>query len=459
MNINALVVVWKNIMKQFKNIQWFIFYFVIVLLIGLFIRDAPGQDSMFLNTSSFLEKGGYGDPRSFVKVALDICKYGWVTTENLWLIDVWPPGFMYLEGIILKIFGENAPFILILIVINSFVYAGLLLLFKHLLQGYVPVKMASLLPLVPFVFPMIRLFLLEPVGIVFGEGFAIAFFLAASILVLKSIKIFSWKTAIFAGILFALSAYFRSTFELMVSSLTLFVISYVVLHVVLSRINIIKGQYLLTVKSLLLAVLVANMLMMPWRLYHYFQPSTHSLSWTVTHKGVFIHGSLTDEQLTGELARAGGSLVLLGGGNIACKLDSSYCGKPNKKNYYRVFRENLIEWCKFKISIFDDFWFSSSYSFGTPLYPTTISDKIENSFYLIFSLLNFVLLFILRKIPESKVMLLQYLSFCTITFVASILAHLEVRYLFAIKIYSLFTFIILFCIFYNYMFQRNNSRV
>ena len=441
-------------MKQSKNIQWFVLYLITILLVGVFVRDIPGQSSIFINAESFLAEGGYGDPRSFVTGGLDVYKNGWWTAENLWLVKIWPPGFMYLEGIIFKIFGENAPFILILIVINSFIYAALLLIFRNILLDYVPVKVASILPLVPFVFPMVRLFLLEPVGIVFGEGFAIAFFLIASLLVLKSIKNFSWKATVSAGIFFALSAYFRSAFELMVSSLTLFTISSIVLSIILFKFWKIKSCDFLTVKSLFFALLLANTIMLPWRLYHYYEPFTKTLAWSTTSEIVYIHGSLTDEELKGELAKAGGGLVLEGGGNVACQIDTSYCGKPDKKNYYRIFWGNFVQWNQMKISLFDDFWFASSKQFGTPLYPTTLTDKIENGFYLIFLLLNFVLVFVLRKIPESKLMLLQYLSFCAITFVVSVLVHLEVRYLFAIKIFSLFTFIVLICIFCNERFRK-----
>src|SRR4051812_26256355 len=51
----------------------------------------------------------YGDPTSFLKGAADIATHGWVTPENYWLVHLWPPGFMVMEALLLRAFGEAVP--------------------------------------------------------------------------------------------------------------------------------------------------------------------------------------------------------------------------------------------------------------------------------------------------------------------------------------------------------------
>ncbi len=302
-----------------KHLLWFFFYFSVAASIGLFIRDVHRQPSLFATINNFMLSGSVpaADPNSFATGALDIYRYGWFKEDNQWLIRLWPPGFMVLEGLVLKCFGVEAPFILILIVLNSIFLGFLLLVFRAHLLRVVPVKAASMLPLLPLFLPVTRFFLLQPGGIILGEAFSIVFFLTAMFLIPLAIRNRSWGEAIPAGLLLALSAYFRSNFELLVTFLTLMAALLVLSYYLLFR-NWIRrvDRDIMScfIRTVVIVLSVANAAMVPWRIHNYYHSG--NFSWTQTPNIEYRNAGLTDEQLTDN----NGFFVVRGGGNLACKL-------------------------------------------------------------------------------------------------------------------------------------------
>ncbi len=431
-----------------SDAAWFSLYFVIMLMIAVLVRDIPQQPDLWANISNFMDpaKGmSFTDPSSFAIGALDVFHFGWIQPENNWLIRLWPPGFMLTEGWVLRLFGLEAPFILILIILNcAFAAVLLLLVRKNLLMG-MPKQYAGLLPLLPFCFSITRLFLLEPVGIILGECFAIIFFLTSMLLMMLAARTRSWKTAVASGLMLALSAYFRSQFEIIIMALTvfaalpllLFAIRRVIRRYGSDRVQR-RGQSwpALTVT---LALLVCHLSMMPSRIATYLDPYAANLSWVQTSQLVYSNAGKTDKQLND----AGGGWVVRGGGNMACVLDSTYCGKADKGAFYRAFFYHMDQWYAHKLARVGEYWFASTKDFTLHAENPTVLETTENLFFLMSVLATFPLLWRVRHHQDAALHWWFCGSFYACFFVVFTLVHFEVRYFYAVKIFSVFNVLLL----------------
>lgn len=154
-----------------------IIYFLILLGIALWVRDITNQLDTFNTIQQLIKTSQLGDPIYSATAAMDIAEKGWISTANEWIINLWPPGFILLEALIIKLLGADAPVILVLQVFAAVLFSIVLVLLFNLLREYAIKQVAFILPLLIFAFPVSRVFLLEPTGISLGESFAIGFFL------------------------------------------------------------------------------------------------------------------------------------------------------------------------------------------------------------------------------------------------------------------------------------------
>lgn len=419
-----------------------------MLMISVAVRDIPGQPDLWANISNFMDPAKVliqlTDPHSFAAGALDIFNFGWIRTENKWLIKLWPPGFMLTEGWVLRLFGIDAPFILILMVLNCALAAVLLLLIRKNLSAGVAKQYAGLFPLLPFFFPMPRVFLLEPAGIMLGECFAIIFFLMAMSLMVLAVRVRSWRCTVASGLMLALSAYFRSQFELIIVALTVFAVLPLLLFAVrilfwsgLERVQRDDQSWLaLTVT---LALLVCHLSMMPWRVANYLDPDIANLSWVQTSQLVYYNAGRTDQQLLD----AGGGWLVQGGGNLACVLDSSYCGKTDKYAFYRAFFQNMDQWYTAKMEKIGGYWFASVGDFASHGQKPTLLETAMNVFFLACVLATFPLLLRVRRHREAGLHWWFCISFYSCFFAVFTFVHFEVRYFYAVKIFSVFSVLLL----------------
>lgn len=439
-----------KIMKKLvdSNSAWFALYFVVLLLISALVRDIPDQPNLLENISDFMDparKLKLGDPYSFATGALDIFHFGWLRDEDGWLFRLWPPGFMLAEGWVLRIFGLDAPFIFILIILNSACAASLLLLIRKKLLLGMPTQFAGLLPLLPFCFSIPRLFLLEPVGIILGEGFAIIFFLTAMMLMTNAVHARSWPIAVAAGLMLALSAYFRSQFELLIMVLTVLAALLLLLFVcgVVVRRNYrhqaLQNGRLWLALTVTLALLVCHLSMLPWRITNYFDPYAQNLSWVQTSQLVYANAGKTDNQLL----EAGGEWIVHGGGNLACTLESSYCAKADKESFYHAFFKHMDQWYARKLATVGEYWFSSTIDFTLPKTAPTFLENAANLIYLMCVLATLPLLWRARRHPDAAIHWWFCCSFYSCFFVVFTFVHFETRYFYAVKIFSVFSVLLL----------------
>ncbi len=304
-------------------------------------------------------------------------------------------------------------------------------------------SLAMLLPLIPFLFPVVRMFLLEPSGIILGEGFSIALFMISMLLMPLAIKDKSLKCSMLSGVTLALAAYFRSQFELIVSVLTLMAILCGVAYLLFfkTRMNKVDQLYMAgVIKRIAIILLITNAVMMPWRIHNLYEPSTGNLSWVQTQTLVFTNAGRTDN----DLIENGGGWIVKGGGNIACKLERNYCGKSDKTEFYKTFIRHPIDWAMYKYNILPNYWFSSLQNWTSADTPATTIDKMINSVILFFCVANIFLLIRMRRHHDFPIYFWQCFSFYSCSFIIFILVHFEVRYFYSLKIYVIFMFLLFF---------------
>jgi hypothetical protein len=407
-------------------------YFIGLVLLAPLISSSPqfpwGAPLMKMASST-----GFGDPVSFATGALDIARHGWITLDNQWLIRLWPPGFMVLEGMLMRVLGEDAPLLIPLLVLSALACATwMTLLRQYLLHSGARLGIATAAPLLPFVFPLAWFFLLSPLGLAFGETFSISLYLTGFLLVLLALRVGGlWKAAL-AGLAIAGAAYFRSQFELLVLFITLSggaLFALAAVAFLLTRKTYVGVRALLVVA---ITLLVTHAAMAPWRYHNFLQ--TKEPRWVFTSSVVF-ENALTPES---RLLSLGAGFVVAGGGHLACKLEPAYCGQKDQVYFYGAFTKHMGEWLAYKAQLVAKFWMSPPRhgSVSSAGARTTLLQDAANLAFLACLLIGLWRLWTLRRDPAFP--LHAWLQLSTYGCLAAVYAmvHLESRYMYLPKIFS-----------------------
>jgi hypothetical protein len=428
-------------------------YFLILLLIVVFVKDIAVQynNLIFLTPGELaVSKGGYADPKTFIRTALDITEDGWITSKNAWVFNLWPPGFVLLEALIIKIFGTNVPILLVLQTIASIMFAVVLTFFYIFAKKYMRKEIAFLLPLVVFIFPVSRAFLLEPLGISFGESFAIGSFMLFVVLSIHSTVNHSMKYAFLAGAFLGLTAYFRSNFGAILLMLIvfgiLFIIIFYIFKIFKNRI-IFKKNIVTQITAILIA---AIMISIPWKAYKYMQNGSIK-STTLQYK--------TLVRTNDDLKSHGADWVVAGRGNMMCLVDRDTCGiKDNSTGLLiKTFLTNPIKWYSIKAEVIGDYWFANTNEMVVPKSKATLGSIFFNSSVLLMLIVLIYMTIKLRK--ETIVIFLTWINFSLFIIYSMIftVAHYEARYFYFPKIIIIFMFLLFVVLYYKNINEKEKA--
>jgi hypothetical protein len=449
-------------MRFFKhNTFWVgIVYFLILLSIAFWVRDIPNQQDSFNTIQQLINAGGMSDSASFATAAIDVAENGWISSANEWVFNLWPPGFVLLEALILKVFGLGVPIILVLQILAAALFAIVLTLLHDFLRTLVKSRLAVMLPLLIFAFPVSRVFLLEPGGVVLGESFAIGFFLLGVLLILRSVMKNSLRCAVYAGLCLALTAYFRSQFELILLALTGWGVLLVIVIQFTRLRNLTEPSAVkFIVKTIAITLLVAHAATAPWRVYHMvhlhynakIQKFEGSPSWVYTSQLIYENSVQTTEYLY----KNSGGFVVAGAGNLTCRIDPATCGDTAnaQKSFIKTFIKHPVEWYSFKFEVIGKYWFSSMKNRTHFKFSPTVADTLINGL-LLMSLIALVCLLFTRKVRShgSWILLMWFnASLISAYMLIFTLVHFEVRYFYFPKIAIMLMFIIVSSMYYQPM--------
>lgn len=374
-------------------------YFLALLLIALFVRDIPNQPDAFNTTLQQLIKiSTMGDPGHFAMAALDIFTNGWISEPNEWILNLWPPGFILLQALLIKVFGEAAPVILLLQILAVVLFAFVLTLLYEFLNARMRSRFAFVLPILIFVFPVSRVFLLQPTGITLGESFSIGFFLIFVLLTLRSVERSQIRYAAYAGLCLALSAYFRSQFEIILLALSGFGVLLIIAFQLKHFNKFIQPDIAKPiVRTMAVVLLVAHSATIPWRAYHWIYHGNPG--WVQTASVTFGNSVMTSDYLES----VNGGFVVAGGGNLVCRIDPTTCGDTAnaKKLFVKTFIKHPIEWYSLKLGLIGEYWFSSVQNWSAIGVASTFMDMVLNSIFL-FSLFALVTLLFTRRLRSQQ---------------------------------------------------------
>jgi hypothetical protein len=419
-------------------------YFGGLVLLALLYSTLTSQLVWGATLIEYAKSTGYSDPVFFATGALDIARHGWFTPDHMWLVTLWPPGFMLLEGAVLRLFGEGAPFLIPLLILSALACATwMTLLRKYLLRSGSSHTLATLGPLVPFAFPLSWFFLLSPLGLSFGETFSISFYLIGFSLVLLAFRARSIRGSLYqaalAGLAIAAAAYVRSQFELLVVVLT---VSAAALFAVAGLGFLFRRKtYVSWLALAIVAVtlVVAHIAMAPWR-YHNFQ-YTGFYSWVRTSNAVF-ESALRPEE---ELRSSGAHFVVAGGGNLACRLQPDYCGQTDSMYFYKAFFKNMRAWVAHKVQLLPMYWMAPPQR-GAMVWvgaEGTLMEKLANIGFFGCLLLGLWRLWAIRREPVFPLQAWMQLSLYGCLAAVYTLVHLEARYMYLPKIFAVMALVTL----------------
>lgn len=425
-----------------RSWQVALFYAACLALLGL-LRDFSPQPQLLVELAEFLRvsvRAG-SDPHTFAKAAAEVAANGWLTPGSQWVFRLWPPGFILLTGTIFRVAGINAPFLLILFILSVLLGTLMLSVFRKYLLAYVSAGWATALPLVPFLFPVTRFALLQPLGLAFGEGFSIMFFITAVFFALLSVRHRSVTLAAAAGLAFASAAYFRSQYELIVVFMAIFAAPLVayLLFSMRRRVPLDRAESKAIIWTIVIVVLATQLLMLPWRIHNFLDLG--KMNWVHT-QDLVARNSLTPAD---KLLELGGGFVVEGGGHLACQLSPKYCNSSDTSDFYRAFVENMGAWYLKKSSLLGDYWFSSVAHFPKKVKPGSPPELLGNALMLLSVLVSLALLWRKRKKYDFPLHFWIQSSFYACFFIVFSLVQLETRYFYLMKIFALCSAIALGC--------------
>lgn len=188
-----------------------------IVILSIFPR---GLESVHFGVS-FLEspemmssKFGYSDAGSYLKAALELETINMLSQDQLWVINLWPPGMVFLEALILKFAPGSLAIVYALIV--SGLWTALAWVFakevrKHygLIISYLALFFLLLSsPLQSWIFDS---------GLYYAEGISVGAYIFGLLFLIRgsgeTTKTLIVSRGIIAGTFLAISAYFRSTFS------------------------------------------------------------------------------------------------------------------------------------------------------------------------------------------------------------------------------------------------------
>lgn len=404
------------------------------------------ESSIYPFSSSWLSPHGivvrsvYGDPISFLKAAIDIASTGWYSPSTQWVSNLWPPGFVIVEAIIIKSFGMGVALPFILQVISCLLFAVILTILCTILRlKYAPRFIQYVLPTLIFAPVSTRSFYLGPYGVLFGETFA-AFFLALGLLTICLAGFCQKKTLyiVIGSAAVGASAYFRSQFEIYANFIIIvYALAGLVTPLLFLRPFALKA-YLSGLKPWLIGLLICVVVMLPWRVYRMIH--LRSTTWVSTSELTYK----ASVSLTQDLRAAGGDFIIKGGGNLSCLLDPSICGKTAeaKSLFFQTLIHHFPSWVRIKLSLLPRYAFADYRPDGLTYPSTPVNFLSAAPHAALLGLFSWLVIYSAITIARSLQagIHLDWTQVATFLFVVAIslaslpimlLSHFEVRYFFS----------------------------
>jgi hypothetical protein len=304
------------------------FFLVLFILVTALVSVFPnGVDSVHLGAKlsdspqELFEIFGLSDSGSYMRAALELQNLGGLTPDKYWVIGLWPPGMVILNAALIQVFGDGFGVAYGLLTVT--VWTALLSAFGiKILRRFGSIAAFASSALVLASGPM-QIWIFDS-GLFYAEGFSTAANLSGLILLINSSRSLDRKAmisyGIFAGICFAVAAYFRSSFSLIEPALLLLTVIFSILFLLSRYSSKLRGsKSILSSSSISLgsAWITMFLLMEPWLRFTELAIRPGERYWSAV-SGNFFRGAWTQRSEMPDF-------LAFGGVGWACEIDPVFC--------------------------------------------------------------------------------------------------------------------------------------
>jgi len=412
--------------------------------------------TLFSTPDNILECFGGADIASYVKGAYALDKYGLHAFSSKGF-GTWPPGFSFVELLIIKSNFLNLVLGLLLLssILWAFVFLGYFKLVKTYLNGN-GFYFAVFAPIALLMTPIVNQFFLWR-GVLMSESISTAFFLIGILAVWRNFK--GTETAklnkiFLISVTFAIAAYLRAQFDLVVHSIL--ILGLISILLIIYFYPKYKRNLLAKLKFLLFIFIGFQLLILPYKFFMY----KHDHGYAMANVS-YIFESVWKDDIW--LNNHGASFFVDGGGNSMCHIRPDICenlnnrsdsGEKIKNNEYKkttffVVLTDPLSLANYKLPYFWQAWLDDGLEVKNNF------SKLFNSMLFCLIILSVVIKFLFRKFDAvvESFLLLSVFSGATIF---CWIVHFESRYLFPVKLIALMIFLVSTTTLIHYFYRRLN---
>jgi hypothetical protein len=270
---------------------------------------------------------GGSDAGSLLNAAITLRKDGHIFADMFPVYDLWPPGMVGVDRVLLAIESQfGIPIVLSMVILNCAVWAGFLGFIFLLLRRWKGFSVAFLFGAGALLYSGVNDWGVRS-GVFYSDSFGAIFYCCSLVVLLLAARATTRRRglglAALAGVFLAAASYFRASFEL-VADATLVVAAIVLAVLLFARWRgRPTGMALTSFLSIVVMSGVAQVVMLPWRAYLGLRIHIGDFRWStvsdLTSAAPWVPNSL--------LPTGSGGFLGAGHSNFACLDDPVECKK------------------------------------------------------------------------------------------------------------------------------------
>lgn len=417
-----------------KNFVIFSLLFVVNILLSVQILNTTAMKKLWgfselanlMDFDLLLVGFGQSDASAYARLGLEIASTGKLANENLFALNMWPPGQMIFNSLIFRLFGiDNWGLVYVLIMIFSWTFTVWLIYFNKLVASNLNVSI--LLYTIFFLFIHYNNWILG-IGIFFTETTSFLFFIGFIHMFFLKLKYNNCNNILIGGVsglLICVAVLFRAQFiYIIIATLIYLVISIIV--------EMRKAQTKTSLEFSIGFLSISTIILLPYLIY----------SNTVLKKDSINIVDSSYRWTIPWMQLENSNWLKQSGGGWVCDLNMELCSQPKLESFsypemtFHVIKKFPIEYMSNRVHYFSKAWFARDQL-------AAVGDwnfKIGGTLLILVFLTVFVIDILNRNRARSLFVLAMILSLVVPLFIVQI----EVRYLSAIKLlillYALFVF-------------------
>ena len=436
----------ENLIARRPRLLLIPLYFISIILTGILLSTGAvinnivcphlGGITLYSTPAEIIECFGPMDIASYVRGAFALQEHG-LKSFGILGFATWPPGFSFLELALIQL--DFVPLPLALFFVNSTLWAIVFFQLYALLTYFTEARItyAVVLPLLLLLVPFVSGFYLWT-GILMSEPISTALFMIAVLdlwrLILSKVKIRFGRAAIL-GLLFALAAYLRAQFDLIIHAMAataFFVLTGYYFYFMKTGEMSQRKSLVSLAKSLVVILLAFQVFIIPYKTYMVL----HGHGIAMADVSYIFERLWRDENWH---ARNGAAFFSAGGGHSMCAISPLKCqvfearrkrGETISLQEYRsaAFETALTQ----PIALLNYKW---SYLWKN----WKLNDVGESSMFntiLFFLILTTALIRIAQRGVHGLLESLFFLAICGGATIFSFIVHFEPRYLLLVKLFG-----------------------